>query len=107
MSDWDQDSGIDEGEELSTLSLTSSTFAYPELHGRTFHAYKAGQYKFPNDEKEKNRLDLQHHLYNLVFGRKLHLAPISHSPQNVLDVGTGTGIWAMDFADQYLTACVT
>jgi hypothetical protein len=27
---------------------------------------------------------------------KLHLAPVN-DPQNVLDVGTGTGIWAIDF----------
>lgn len=32
----------------------------------------------------------------LLEGR-LHLAPIGSNPQNVLDVGTGTGIWAIDF----------
>lgn len=33
--------------------------------------------------------------------KRLFLAPISDKPQRALDVGTGTGIWAMDFADAY------
>lgn len=36
----------------------------------------------------------------------LHRAPIPKDVQNVLDVGTGTGIWAIDFADQYPSAMV-
>jgi hypothetical protein len=40
--------------------------------------------------------DLQHHLFLLTLSGKLHLAPI-RNPQNVLDIGTGTGIWAMEF----------
>lgn len=31
---------------------------------------------------------------------KLHLAPLE-SPRKVLDVGAGTGIWAIEFADQF------
>ncbi|RAL61530.1 hypothetical protein DID88_009569 [Monilinia fructigena] len=45
-------------------------------------------------------MDLLHHVFNLVLEGKLYLAPIEN-PQRVLDVGTGTGIWAIDFADQY------
>jgi hypothetical protein len=47
-----------------------------------------------------NILDLQHHLFTLTFDGKLHIAPIEEIKggiQNVLDIGTGTGIWAMDF----------
>jgi tRNA1(Val) A37 N6-methylase TrmN6 len=29
------------------------------------------------------------------------LVPISKASQNVLDVGTGTGIWAIEFAETY------
>jgi ubiquinone/menaquinone biosynthesis C-methylase UbiE len=28
---------------------------------------------------------------------KLYLSPLPDDVQNVLDVGTGTGLWAMDF----------
>jgi hypothetical protein len=41
-------------------------------------------------------IDLQHHLWLLMLKNKLYLAPISN-PQRVLDIGTGTGIWAIDF----------
>ncbi|CAM5999724.1 unnamed protein product [Sphagnum balticum] len=32
----------------------------------------------------------------LVIGGKLHTAPIGDNPQRILDVGCGTGIWAID-----------
>ena len=31
----------------------------------------------------------------------LHLAPLKEAPRDVLDVGTGTGIWATEFAQRY------
>jgi predicted RNA methylase len=44
--------------------------------------------------------DLQHHLFTMTFDGKLHIAPIEEIKggiHNVLDIGTGTGIWAIDF----------
>lgn len=55
----------------------------------------------PNDEDEANRLDLQHHLWLHALKGRLHLAPFPSDIQNALDIGTGTGIWAIDFADMY------
>ena len=52
----------------------------------------------PNDEKEQDRLDLYHHIFLLLLGGKLYTAPLEN-PQKVLDVGTGTGIWAIDCAE--------
>ncbi|TEY71180.1 hypothetical protein BOTCAL_0099g00060 [Botryotinia calthae] len=69
-------------------------------NGRRYHAYRDGKYLMPNDDDEQDRMDLLHHVFNLVLDGKLYLAPIEN-PQRVLDVGTGTGIWAIDFADQY------
>ena len=44
--------------------------------------------------------DLQHHLFLLTLHGQLHLAPIKPDPHNVLDIGTGTGIWAIDFGER-------
>lgn len=44
-------------------------------------------------------MDLVHHIYSLILDEKLHLAPVDKNPQRVLDLGTGTGIWAIDFAE--------
>lgn len=35
-----------------------------------------------------------HHLWLLTFEDKLFLAPIEN-PEMILDVGTGTGLWAV------------
>jgi ubiquinone/menaquinone biosynthesis C-methylase UbiE len=41
--------------------------------------------------------DKQHQLFILTLHEKLHLAPIGEGIHNVLDIATGTGIWAIDF----------
>lgn len=43
-----------------------------------------------------------HLLHELLFDGRLHLAPITSNPQNALDVGTGRGDWAIDFAEYVL-----
>jgi ubiquinone/menaquinone biosynthesis C-methylase UbiE len=40
---------------------------------------------------------MQHKMWSITLSGKLHLAPIGPTPENVLDVGTGTGIWAIEF----------
>lgn len=45
----------------------------------------------------------------MTLDGRLHLAPIENMPggiHNVLDVATGTGIWAIDFASKYPSASV-
>ena len=91
----------------ATTSIGSSILKHREENGRRYHAYKAGKYFLPNDEEENNRLDLQHHLFCLTFGEKLYHAPLEETNlHNVLDAGTGTGIWAIDFADKHPEAKV-
>ncbi|KAB5566167.1 methyltransferase domain-containing protein [Coniochaeta sp. 2T2.1] len=87
------------GRESSSVSVNSSIFEFVEENGRTYHRYKEGKYFLPNDEQEQTRLDLQHHIAKRLLNGKLGLAPID-KPARVLDVGTGTGIWAIEFAEQ-------
>ncbi|PKS08413.1 hypothetical protein jhhlp_005124 [Lomentospora prolificans] len=52
-----------------------------------------------------------HHVHTLTLDGKLYLAPIKDDIQNedpdakvsqkVVDIGTGTGLWAIDFADNF------
>jgi methylase of polypeptide subunit release factors len=54
----------------------------------------------PTDEIEQDRLDLHHEVFLQMLDGKLHIAPIEN-PKSILDVGTGTGIWAIEMADTY------
>ncbi|KAK7425180.1 hypothetical protein QQX98_000095 [Neonectria punicea] len=105
VDDGDSALGVDGGSD--TTSLRSSILRYREENGRTYHAYKDGVYVFPNDETENERLDIQHHLFTLTFDGKLHAAPLTQPLHRVLDAGTGTGIWAIDCADEHPECGVT
>ena len=87
----------------SSTSLISGITKYQFENGRRYHAYQAGKYHFPNDEQELNRMDIEHHNQLLQLDGRLHLCPVD-DPQEVLDLGTGTGIWCIDMADKYPSA---
>lgn len=83
----------------SGCSVAEAGSVLDEESGRTYHNHNTGKYFFPNDPAEQDRLDLQHKLFKLYHDGALYRAPVP-SPKNVLDVATGTGIWAIQFADQ-------
>jgi len=60
----------------------------------------AEAYVLPNDERELNRLDMTHVLFTRAIGDKLYTAPLDKEKvQKILDIGTGTGAWAMEMGD--------
>jgi len=50
------------------------------------------------------RIDIMYHAVRMSIGNNLFFAPVT--PTQVLDVGTGTGIWAIDMADAHPEASV-
>ncbi|KAK5077439.1 hypothetical protein LTR24_009653 [Lithohypha guttulata] len=85
-----------------TSFVHSSIYDYRFEHGRRFHAYKSGEndYFTPNDEPEQLRLDMQHRCMYLASGSKLFYASLE-APIRVLDLGTGTGLLAIEMAEEY------
>lgn len=93
-------------ETFATTKLASSNEKFRVVNGRRYHAFDENAYALPNDDEEANRLDIQHQVWKLCLKGKLHLAPLPSDGQDVLDVGTGTGSWAIDFADAYPSSSV-
>ncbi|KAL2866082.1 class I SAM-dependent methyltransferase [Aspergillus lucknowensis] len=103
----DTDSTFSESHSTAyTESLRSSLLQSVRENGRGYHKYSDGQYLVPEDEQEQDRLDLQHEIFLITMNRRLYYAPLPATVGNVLDIGTGTGIWAIDFADQHSSSNV-
>ncbi|KAF2150817.1 LaeA-like protein [Myriangium duriaei CBS 260.36] len=81
----------------------------PDLYvenGRSYHSYQRGLYWLPHDDAECERLDVLHNLFYQQdqLNLPLHSAPLRVRPDDplrILDLGCGTGFWAIDIADQY------
>jgi ubiquinone/menaquinone biosynthesis C-methylase UbiE len=61
-------------------------------------------YILPVDEEESHRLDFNHYLFHQLL-RGNYIAPVN-TPDSVLDVGCGTGRWAVEMAQTFPNANV-
>ncbi|KUJ08667.1 S-adenosyl-L-methionine-dependent methyltransferase [Mollisia scopiformis] len=101
-----EDAGYEtDAESRASTSISSSVRDFAFENGRRYHKFREGTYQFPNDESEQEREDMKHAMVVNLCGGKLHYAPLEN-PQNIIDVGTGTGIWAIDMGDEYPSAQV-
>ncbi|KAI8285994.1 hypothetical protein K4K60_000813 [Colletotrichum sp. SAR11_57] len=88
------------------MSLSPSIRDYNFENKRRYHKFKEGRYLLPNDDPEQEREDMKHALIVNLCDGALHNAPLNN-PRKILDIGTGTGIWAIDMGDDYPDAEVT
>jgi SAM-dependent methyltransferase len=92
------DSQPSDDDDSDTRSLTESVIDYPVEWGRSYHRYKEDSYLYPNDADERDRMNLLLDCIKRLHAGKLFLAPVKN-PEKILDIGTGTGMWAIDVAD--------
>jgi SAM-dependent methyltransferase len=98
--DDDSDSAIGSLMGSDRGSLSESILAYRTINGRRYHAERGGaQHWAANDDAHAESAELHYHVINDYQGC-LFQSPIEvGSITRVLDVGTGNGMWAIDFAD--------
>ena len=83
----------------STRSLFESQAVFTEIHGRRY----CGEYYMPIDVIEQTRLLLFNDIYYELFNNRHTTVPLQ-DPQKILDIGTGTGEWAMAMGEEYPAA---
>lgn len=81
----------------SKTGSASQQSSQASSHGRGYHSFTNEAYSLPNDSTEHHRLNIQDRTWKLTLHEGLHIAPISN-PKRAVDIGTGTGEWAIDFA---------
>lgn len=83
-------------------------YPYPfhEENGRLYHGYRKGTYLLPCDEHEQDRLDIFHKV--VTEARVLDGLIYAPHPRNgrFLDLGCGTGIWAIEVSHKYPDAFI-
>ncbi|KAK8121823.1 hypothetical protein PG984_010493 [Apiospora sp. TS-2023a] len=99
IGDGDEDefepSDFDEESLDDTTSVGSSVYGHSYRNGRRYH------------KAQQNREDMLHAMMMEVTNGRLFYAPIDEHPQKIVDLGTGTGIWAIEVGDLFPSAEVT
>jgi hypothetical protein len=88
---------------LSGVSLTRTMI---QENGRIYQGHKLESYMLPCDEIEQDHLDFFHAVF-MVALRTTRLLHVPHTSNGrFLDLGCGTGIWAIELAKAYPDAYV-
>ncbi|EPE08995.1 methyltransferase type 12 [Ophiostoma piceae UAMH 11346] len=80
----------------SSRSLYVEDLDYVLENGRRY----CGDYIFPNDELEQDRLRVMHQVFLQAFNFELTSVHLDE-PRYILDIGTGTGEWAIGMGEEF------
>ncbi|TFK39535.1 S-adenosyl-L-methionine-dependent methyltransferase [Crucibulum laeve] len=84
------------------MSTTSHVTALTSKENRRFTSFPGSSYVLPSDEMEYTRLTIQHLMWRRAFEGRLLYAPVTlKDGDEVLETGTGTGVWLLDLAKEY------
>ncbi|KHN96734.1 methyltransferase LaeA [Metarhizium album ARSEF 1941] len=73
-----------------------------EKYGRFYGLWRYEKYLLPIDAEELDRLDMSHKFFTVARNYALYSPRLTDQrPLRVLDLGTGTGIWAISFAEAH------
>jgi hypothetical protein len=85
----------------SAYSIASTKYNFTWENGRLYHDYKAG-HVFPYDERSQENEEVLHELMLYLLDDKYFAAPVDGEQlRNVLDIGSGLGLWTEGVADRY------
>ncbi|KAJ3999143.1 S-adenosyl-L-methionine-dependent methyltransferase [Lentinula boryana] len=90
--------------EVSFIGDDDSEY-FRRLFDRTFNNLNT-RYLLPADEDEVKRSELHHRMMQFVFQGNNYVGPVKEALQfgqhrRVLDLGTGSGTWAINMADEF------
>lgn len=97
--------------DSDTTSLNSSMYSGYIQHGRRYQSIFENKDRIlcPSDEQQFESMGATHLLYAVLDSQEanpLFRSPIPDNAQNIVDLGTGNGAWAIDVAERYPTATV-
>ncbi|KAJ5731698.1 uncharacterized protein N7483_006206 [Penicillium malachiteum] len=95
--------------QSETTSIASSTYRGLIEDGRRYQTMRENKSWSPADEQQFESLEAGHAVAIVMDSDKpnpLFQAPVTKPLRNILDLGTGNGLWAIDVADMLPEATV-
>ncbi|KAJ6121329.1 S-adenosyl-L-methionine-dependent methyltransferase [Penicillium capsulatum] len=95
--------------QADTVSVSSTIYRGLVENGRRYQVIRENEYWSPADDLQFESLEAGHAVAVVLesdMPNPLFRSPVGDSPQHILDIGTGNGLWAIDVADMFPSAIV-